>query len=113
MVHFIFALFFKISLIQAITQSLLLQSLGSAAIRHSLAISESGKFTEVKVAQSCPTLCNPMNCNPPGSSDHEILQARILEKVVFPSSREYFGVNFLRLNIIKFLYWGHTGTHWW
>ena len=31
------------------------------------------------VAQSCPTLCNPMNCSPPGSSVHGIFQARILE----------------------------------
>ena len=30
-------------------------------------------------AQSCPTLCNPMDCSPPVSSVHEILQARILE----------------------------------
>ena len=39
------------------------------------------------VAQSCPTLCNPMECSPPGSSVHGILQARILEGVVMPSSR--------------------------
>ena len=32
-----------------------------------------------EVAQSCPTLCNPMDCSPPGSSVHAILQARILE----------------------------------
>ena len=37
--------------------------------------------------QSCPTLCDPMDCNPPGSSDHGILQARILEWVATPSSR--------------------------
>ena len=30
-------------------------------------------------AQSCPTLCNPMNCSPPGSSVLRIFQARILE----------------------------------
>ena len=30
------------------------------------------------VAQSCPTLCNPMDCSPPGSTVHGILQARIL-----------------------------------
>ena len=30
-------------------------------------------------AQLCPTLCNPMDCSPPGSSFHGILQARILE----------------------------------
>ena len=33
----------------------------------------------VLVAQSCPTLCDPMDCSPPGSSVHRILQARILE----------------------------------
>ena len=31
------------------------------------------------VAQSCPTLCNPMECSPPGSPDYGIFQARILE----------------------------------
>ena len=35
----------------------------------------------------CPALCDPMDCNPPGSSVHEILQARILEWVAMPSSR--------------------------
>ena len=33
------------------------------------------------VAQSCPTLCGSMNCSPPGSSMHEIIQARTLEWV--------------------------------
>ena len=37
--------------------------------------------------QSCLTLCDPMDCSPPGSSVHSILQARILEWVVMPSSR--------------------------
>ena len=31
------------------------------------------------VTQLCPTFCNPMDCNPPGSSVSGILQARILE----------------------------------
>ena len=38
--------------------------------------------SEVKwseVAQSCPTLCDLMDCSPPGSSIHGILQARVLE----------------------------------
>ena len=39
------------------------------------------------VAQSCPTLCNPMDCSPLGASVHGILQARILEWVAMPSSR--------------------------
>ena len=41
----------------------------------------------VKSLQSCLTLCNPMDCSPPGSSVHGILQARILEWVAMPSSR--------------------------
>ena len=43
---------------------------------------------KVKVSQSCPTLCDPMNCNLPGSSVHWILQARILEWVAVSFSRE-------------------------
>ena len=42
---------------------------------------------EVLVAQLCPTLCDPMDCSPPGSSVHGILQARILEWVAIPFSR--------------------------
>ena len=39
------------------------------------------------VAQSCPILCNLMDCSPPGSSVHWISQARILEWVATSSSR--------------------------
>ena len=39
------------------------------------------------VAQSCPTLYDPMDCSLPGSSVHGISQARIQEWVVVPSSR--------------------------
>ena len=35
--------------------------------------------SESEVAQSCPTLNDPMNCSPPGSSVHGIFQARVLE----------------------------------
>ena len=42
----------------------------------------------VLVAQSCPTLCDPMDCSPPGSSLRGILQARILEWDAIASSRE-------------------------
>ena len=44
------------------------------------------KIKRVKVAQSCPTLCDPMDC-----TVHGILQARILEWVAFPFSREGTG----------------------
>ena len=40
-----------------------------------------------KLLQSCPTLCDPVDCSPPGSSVHGILQARILECIAMPSSR--------------------------
>ena len=39
------------------------------------------------VAKSCPSLCDTMDCSPPGSSVHVILQARILEWVVVSFSR--------------------------
>ena len=39
------------------------------------------------VAQSCLTLRDPMDCTPPGSSNHGILQARILEWAAMSSSR--------------------------
>ena len=42
--------------------------------------------SESEVAQSCPTLCDPMDCSPPGSSIHGIFQARILEWVVISFS---------------------------
>ena len=41
----------------------------------------------VLIAQLCPTLCDPMDCSPLGSSVHEILQARILEWVAISFSR--------------------------
>ena len=44
-------------------------------------------FVCVQSLQLCPTLCNPVDCSPPGSSLHGILQARILHWVARPSSR--------------------------
>ena len=40
------------------------------------------------VAQSCLTLCDSMDCSPPGPSVHGTFQARILEWVAMPSSKE-------------------------
>ena len=40
-----------------------------------------------ELVQSCPTLCDSMNCSPPGSSVHGILQARTPERVAMPSPR--------------------------
>ena len=51
---------------------------------------ETRKLSYVKwseVTQSCPTLCDPVDCSLPGSSVHGILQARILEWVAISFSR--------------------------
>ena len=42
---------------------------------------------ESAVAQLCLTLCDPVDCSPPGSSVHGILQARIVERVAISFSR--------------------------
>ena len=41
---------------------------------------------KVLVTQLCPTLCDPMDCSPPGSTVHGIFQARIMEWVTIPFS---------------------------
>ena len=43
--------------------------------------------SQVLVSRSCPTLWDPMDCSPSGSSVHGIIHARILEWVVIPFSR--------------------------
>ena len=42
---------------------------------------------KVLVTQPCPAICNPIDCSPPGSSVHGILQARILDWVAISFSR--------------------------
>ena len=44
----------------------------------------------VLVAQLCPTLCNPIDCTPPGPSVHGILQARTLEWVAISFSKRSY-----------------------
>ena len=46
-----------------------------------------GRSRTLLVAQSCLTFCNHMDCSPPGSSVHGILQIRIVEWVAIPFSR--------------------------
>ena len=57
------------------------------------------KESESEVAQSCPTLCDPMDCNLPGSSVHGILQARILEWVAISFSYHFMANR-----------WGNSGN---
>ena len=45
------------------------------------------KENESEVAQSCPTLCDPMDCSQPGSSVHGIFEAIVLEGIAISFSR--------------------------
>ena len=59
-----------------------------------------------KPLQSCPTLCNPIDSSPPGSSVHGILKARILEWVAisFPKSMLVDLINLqMSANVISFM----------
>ena len=53
-----------------------------------------------KSVQSCPTLCDPIDGSPPGSSVHGILQARILEWVAVSLSIGFFLFNIFYFEII-------------
>ena len=62
--------------------------------------------SKVKVlAQSCLILCEPMDCSPPGSSIHGILQARILEQVAISFSKGegdfFFFINLVSIQLFK------------
>ena len=61
----------------------------AAEVRHRSGIGHSYTVapSSCVCAQSCPTLCDPVDCSPPGSSVHGISQARILEWVAISSSR--------------------------
>ena len=52
-----------------------------------LGLGESEKEVKALVAQPCPALCDPVDCSPPGSSVHGILQARLWQWVAISSSR--------------------------
>ena len=57
--------------------------------------------SESEVAQSCPTLHDPMDCSPPGSSVHGIFQARVLERSAIAFSVECSSGWELRVGLIK------------
>ena len=44
-------------------------------------------YIDIEIAQSCLTLCDPMDCSLSGSSVHRIFQARVLEWVAIAFSR--------------------------
>ena len=61
-----------------------------AAIMVNKRVQNAVKESESEVAQSCPTLCYPVDCSLPGFSVQGILQARILEWVTISFSRGSF-----------------------
>ena len=52
--------------------------------------------SESEVTQSCPTLSDPKDCSPPGSSVHGIFQARVLEWGATAFSKNYLEVKIQR-----------------
>ena len=69
----------------------MLQSTGSQKVRHDWVTEQATVYCyacmHAKSPQSYLTFCDPMDCSPPSSSVHVILQARILEWVAMPASR--------------------------
>ena len=63
------------------------------ALHHNKAVVHEGKIRNIlamcacSVAQLCPSLCEPTDCSPIGSSVHGIFQARVLEQVAISYSR--------------------------
>ena len=67
------------------------------------------------VAQLCPTPCDPLDCNPPGSSVHGIFQARILEWVAIFLLQGIFLIKGLNPCLICLLHWRqilYQLSHW-
>ena len=56
-------------------------------------------------AQSCPTLCDPMDCSPLGSSVHRILQARVLEWGCHALLQGIFQTQGSNLSLLCLLHW--------
>ena len=75
-------------------------SLGFSRQEHWSVLPFPSPMHESEVAQSCPTLSNPMNCSPPGSLVHGIFQARVLEWVAIAFSKEHLQMH--RISLLKF-----------
>ena len=87
MVNFMFCVFYhnnKVLNLKTLTGNILYNSNNKINKGLDTNLEES---KESEVTQLCPTLGDPMECSPPGSSVHGILQARILEWVAYHFSR--------------------------
>ena len=74
----------------------LVQGFFTTAILHPLPDQEK----KCEVTQTSPTLCNPMDCSPPGSSVHGILQARIPESGAIPFLQGIFQTQGSNLSLL-------------
>ena len=61
--------------------------------------------SESEVTLSCPTLSDPMDCNPPGSSIHGIFQARVLEWGSIASSAKSVYIAAKGITLLYFMLW--------
>ena len=59
----------------------------------------------MKVTQLCPTLCDPMDCSPPGSSVPGICQARIWSGLPFPSPGDLPNPGIEPVSLTSNLHW--------
>jgi len=70
---------------------------------------------ESEVAQSCPTLCDPMDCSPPGTSVNGIFQAKVLEWVAISFSRgsawPWDWTQVSRIAVRRFTLWATREAH--
>ena len=64
------------------------QSINFLCVLFNVSFAEQKDASFCPFAHFCPTLCNPMDCSLPGSSDHGIFQARILQWVAISFSRD-------------------------
>ena len=58
---------------------------------------------KVLVSQLCLTLCDPMDCSPPGSSVRKIFQARILEWVAISFSMFAVGLSYMAFIMLRYI----------
>ena len=95
-------------------------SLGLSRQEHWSVLPFPSLMRESEVAQSCPTLCDPMYCSLPGSSVHGIFQARVLKwgaiafsKQMFqiPGNKQRYGPYFDPCLVGYLLYFYRNTTH--
>ena len=75
-----------------LSQTNLQKSIGNIIFWRSWVPIHSSATELCEIAQSCPTLCDPVDCSLPGSSIHGIFQAKVLEWVAISFSRAATGL---------------------